>query len=85
MSPDQQTRERWRKRYETGVERLKAAGIKTTQDGVENYLSLRKQWDRYITLLAPKFAYDMNEIDTALAKVKQTYIESDRRISVIER
>ena len=68
--PDQHTRELWRRRYEQGVERLNAAGIKTTQDGVEDYISLRKQWDRHITLLAPKFAYDMNEIDTALARVK---------------
>jgi hypothetical protein len=68
--PDQHTRELWRRRYEQGVERLNAAGIKTTQDGIEDYISLRKQWDRHITLLAPKFAYDMNEIDTALAKVK---------------
>jgi hypothetical protein len=68
--PDQQTRERWRGRYEQGLERIKAAGIKTINDGVEDYISLRTQWDRYITLLAPKFAYDMKEIDTALAKVK---------------
>jgi hypothetical protein len=68
--PDQHTRKLWRRRYEQGVERLNAAGIKTTQDGVEDYISLRKQWDRHITLLAPKFAYDMNEIDTALARVK---------------
>jgi hypothetical protein len=68
--PDPQTRERWRRRYEQGVERINAAGIKTTNDGVEDYISLRKQWDRHITLLAPKFAYDMDEIDTALAKVK---------------
>src|SRR5215208_6936390 len=68
--PDQQTLERWRRRYYDGVERIKAAGIKTTTNGVEDYISLRKQWDRHITLLAPKFAYDMNEIDTALAKVK---------------
>ena len=47
-----------------------AAGIKTTRDGAEDYISLRKQWDRYVYMLAPKFAYDMNEIDTALAKVK---------------
>src|SRR5215216_3726796 len=70
VPPDPQTRERWRRRYEQGVERINAAGIKTTQDGAENYISLRKQWDRHVTLLAPKFAYDMNEIDTALAKVK---------------
>jgi hypothetical protein len=68
--PDPQTRERWRRRYEQGLERIKAAGIKTINDGVEDYISLRTQWDRYITLLAPKFAYDMKEIDTALAKVK---------------
>ena len=68
--PDQQTLECWRKRYYDGVERIKAAGIKTTPNGVEDYISLRKQWDRHITLLAPQFAYDMNEIDTALAKVK---------------
>lgn len=37
---------------------------------MEEYISLRTQWDRYITLLTPQFAYDMDEIDTALAKVK---------------
>ena len=68
--PDERTCERWRRRYQDGVERLKAAGIKTTNDGVDDYISLRKQWDRHITLLAPQFAYEMDEIDTALAKVK---------------
>jgi hypothetical protein len=70
VPPDKKTQERWRKRYEEGVKRIKAAGIKTMDDGVEDYISLRKQWDRHITLLAPKFAYEMDEIDTALAKVK---------------
>ncbi|MGE5376528.1 MAG: two pore domain potassium channel family protein [Bacteroidota bacterium] len=67
---DALTIDRWQKRYEAGVVRLKQAGIKTVPSGVEAYISLRTQWDRYITLLAPAFAYDMNEIDTALAKVK---------------
>jgi len=67
--PDERTQQRWRRRYDQAVERLRAAGIKTSKDGVEDYISLRKQWDRHIYLLAPKFAYDMNEIDTALAKV----------------
>lgn len=40
---NQQTHELWRKRYEQGVERLKAAGIKTTNEGTEDYLSLRTQ------------------------------------------
>jgi hypothetical protein len=41
-----------------------------TQLGAEEYIRLRTEWDRYIIMLAPKFAYDMAEIDTALAKVK---------------
>lgn len=67
--PDQQTLERWRRRYYEGVERIKAAGIRTTTDGVKDYISLRKQWDRYIYMLAPKFAYNLDEIDTAMAKI----------------
>ena len=67
---DPATMKRWRQRYEQAVERLKAAKIKTSQDGVEDYINLRKQWNRIIYMLAPKFAYDMREIDTALAKVK---------------
>ena len=68
--PDQKTRELWHRRYAQGVERLNAAGIKTNQDSVEDYISLRKQWDRHIYMLAPKFAYDLDEVDTAMAKVK---------------
>jgi hypothetical protein len=49
--PDEATRERWRRRYQEGVVRLNAAGIKTTQEGAEDYISLRKQWDRYILCL----------------------------------
>jgi hypothetical protein len=71
VPPDLQTRERWRKRYEDAVARFKAAGIKTTKDGVEDYITLRKRWNRHIYMLAPKFAYDMNEIDTVMAKMKQ--------------
>lgn len=68
--PDPQTRELWRTRYEQGVERIRAAGIKTTTDGVEDYITLRKQWDRHIYMLAPKFAYNLDEVDTAMAKVR---------------
>jgi hypothetical protein len=67
---DEQTRTRWARRYAEAVERIRKAGIKTTESGAEHYISLRAEWDRYITLLAPKFAYEMGEIDTALAKVK---------------
>jgi len=67
--PDPATVARWRRRYEEAVKRLEAAGIKTAKDGVEDYITLRTQWDRHIYMLAPKFAYEMKEIDTALAKV----------------
>ena len=67
---DPPTVKRWRRRYEQAVKRLEAAKIKTSADGVEDYINLRKQWHAMIYMLAPKFAYDMNEIDTALAKVK---------------
>jgi hypothetical protein len=67
---DPPTVERWRRRYDQAVERLKAAQIKTSQDGVQDYISLRKQWHRMVYMLAPKFAFKMEEIDTALAKVK---------------
>jgi hypothetical protein len=68
--PDQQTREHWRRRYEKAVERLNASQIKTTKDGAENYISLRQQWDRHINMLAPKFAFDLEEIDPVLAKIQ---------------
>jgi hypothetical protein len=67
---DEQTRALWSRRYNDAVERLRRAGIKTTEAGAEQYVALRTEWDRYITLLAPEFAYEMEEIDTALAKVK---------------
>jgi hypothetical protein len=68
--PDEQTRPLWQRHYDAGVKRLEHAGIKTAKSGAQEYVSLRTQWDRYLTLLAPQFAYDMNEMDTALAKVQ---------------
>lgn len=67
---DEQTRASWHRRYEVAVKRVQAAGVKTNQSGAEEYISLRAEWDRYITSLAPEFAYELDEIDTALAKVK---------------
>jgi hypothetical protein len=69
VPPDEQTRGRWRRRYAAAVERLQRAGIRTSESGAEEYISLRSKWDVYITKIVPKFAYEMNEIDTALAKV----------------
>ena len=61
-TPDAETRARW--------QRLQEAGINTAPSGAEKYISLRTEWDAYITSLAPTFNYDLDEIDTALAKVK---------------
>jgi hypothetical protein len=68
--PEPKIVERWRKRYEDAVKRFDAAGIKTKQDGAEDYVALRRQWHQYVYKIAPKFAFDMEEIDTALAKTK---------------
>ncbi len=66
--PDTSTQERWRHRYFAGLQRLQQAGIHTIfneQSGAAAYVSLRTEWDAYITKLAPSLAYSMNEIDRA--------------------
>jgi hypothetical protein len=69
VPPDPATQARWERRFEAAVKRLQGAGVKTTATGAGEYVALRRQWDRYITLLAPQFAFEMGEIDTALAKL----------------
>ncbi len=69
-SPDENRKEHWRWRYDAAVTRLKRAGIKTAKNGVEEYIALRSEWDGYIRQLAPSYAYDLDEIDPALAKVE---------------
>jgi hypothetical protein len=68
--PDEATLERWQRRYTAAVERIQHAGIKTSESGLEEYLTMRAEWDRWITQLAPQFAYDLDKIDPALAKFK---------------
>lgn len=65
---DAQTRERWRRRYFAALHRFRQAGIETVaneQSGAETYVSLRAEWDHYITMLAPALGYTMDEIDAA--------------------
>ena len=65
---DEQTRERWRRRYFAAVRRLKQAGIETVADeraGAEIYVSLRAEWYGFVTSLAPLMAYEIEEIDPA--------------------
>jgi len=66
--PDEETLRRWRKRYFAALQRLREAGIKTVADeqaGAEAYIELRREWEHYITALAPTMAYKMEEIDPA--------------------
>ena len=65
---DAETLERWRKRFFAAVQKLRRANIKTIADeeaGAEIYISLRREWEKYITVLAPTMSYRMDEIDPA--------------------
>lgn len=66
--PDQESRERWRRRYRAALRRLGEAGIETAEDeraGAEQYIELRRHWHSHIKALAPALAYGLDEIDTA--------------------
>ncbi len=75
--PDQQTQQAWRDHYYRAVERLRAAGIATTNDleaGAAYYVMLRQQWNTYVVAFAAYMAYEPESVsssrrDTAL---KQT-------------
>lgn len=65
---DEQTRERWRRRYQAALQRFRQAGIETVADesaGFEIYVSLRAEWDDSIASLAPLLAYEIEDIDPA--------------------
>jgi hypothetical protein len=77
--PDQETRERWRRRYQAALRRLRQAGIETVEDedaGAEEYVELRSHWHPHINALAPALAYSLDEIDTEGANPES----SDRRL-----
>src|SRR5918993_137152 len=51
--PDAATLDRWRRRYQAGLRRLRQAGLKTIADerqGLEIYVGLRMKWDRSVAL-----------------------------------
>jgi hypothetical protein len=67
---DEQTRDRWRARYDAALRRLRHAGIQTTDDpkaGADAYIYCRIQWDHHIASLAPSMGYSMTEIDAAVS------------------
>jgi len=67
-NPDEETLDRWRRRYIAAVRRLSEAGIDTTDDvdrGFREYVALRVRWQAYIEALAKHMAHDLADIDPA--------------------
>jgi hypothetical protein len=63
---DEQTRERWRRRYFAAVRRLAEAGIATngdTEGGAENYVHLRERWQPHIDHLGAAGGFTPAEVD----------------------
>jgi hypothetical protein len=66
--------ELWRRRYREVIMKLRGAGIETAEDpqaGEMQYISMRREWDRYIRGFARYMAHSMDEIDVALAHLKR--------------
>jgi len=64
--PDAATLDRWRRRYQAGLRRLRQAGLRTIADerqGFEIYVSLRAKWDGLVTRLAEFMAVDAHLAD----------------------
>src|SRR5947209_3555499 len=63
---DEQTRERWRKRYFAALARLKEAHIPVIsdeQEGAQIYERLREQWDPLIAAFARFMHFELPQID----------------------
>jgi hypothetical protein len=61
----EQNEQKWREHYNRAIERLKAEGIKTAPDpeaGAELYISLRYEWEPYLSKLTNYMEYDRREI-----------------------
>lgn len=65
-TPDAETLERWRSRYQAGLGRLREASLRTILDeqkGFEFYVSLRREWDQLVLGLAEFMAVDRRSAD----------------------
>jgi hypothetical protein len=65
---DEQTKERWRRRYHAALRRQQQAGVQTIADegaGAEVYVNLRARWDRYIAVFADHMMHTLDVIDPA--------------------
>ncbi len=69
--PDQERKALWRRRFREGVDTMAKAGLKVDKGGAERYVQLRSEWDGYIRQLAPSYAYDLDDIDPAMARVEK--------------
>jgi hypothetical protein len=61
----QETNQRWRRRYEQTLSRLRESGIKTRSDpeqGYEEYRSQREVWESKLHRLATHLGYDWDEV-----------------------
>lgn len=66
--PDDETLDRWHRRYASALRRFAEAGIATTGDeeaGFREYVDLRVRWQSYIEVLAVHMAHDLSDIDPA--------------------
>lgn len=80
--PDEQTRERWHRRYQAALQRFRQTGIETIADetaGFEIYVSLRAEWNNLIASLAPLLAYELEEIDPAASRPESVAAQQDFR------
>jgi len=58
----------WRLRYREALMKLRGAGIATAEDesaGEEQYITIRREWDRYIRAGSEYMMHTMEEIDLA--------------------
>lgn len=65
-APDPATLDRWRRRYQAGLRRMREAGLKTIADermGLDAYVSMRVKWDRLVASLAEFMAVDAHSAD----------------------
>ena len=65
-APDDETLQRWRRRYFAALRRFREAGIATVADeesGADTYVSLRARWDRYIVAFAAFLVEHMTVVD----------------------
>ena len=60
--------DRWVRRYDQALQRLRAAGIPTRADpkaGAREYVEARAQWEPGIQALAPALGFRIEDVDSA--------------------